>query len=167
MIAPYIGLAVTGTLAAARCRGFLLWWVAFDTVATVALKLIWVTWHVYAPLWAVAEPVRAALGVGVALTLSRPRWPVYVAAIAVHAVALDVSPDRWPGTWLQVEEQAVALVALMCGLSMMGSCKKRLHVAVAALFLGTAAAYYCVPGNPEVRVWLMWWQCACYVAMLF
>lgn len=36
---------------------------------------------------------------------------------------------------------------------------------LAALFLGTAAAYYPTPWHPEIRAWLMWWQSGCYLAL--
>ena len=194
MIAPYIAIAATrarstrprlrsrprprSSPAAARSRGFLLrWWIAYQLVLTVALKLIWLQWHVYDPLWRAAEPIGMILLAAAVLKLTTPRrWPVYgIAALVVHCWAAGY-PNRWPGTWLQAEIHIMAFCYLALGLVCLSgvarnattrTCKESLHVAwtLAAMLLGTAAAYYTAPWHPEVRAWLMWFESACFLAL--
>lgn len=170
VVAPYIAIALTGLPAAYRSRGVLRWWILYEVVATVALKVVWVIWHIYDPLWRVAEPIAVILGAGVALSLSFPtRWPMYaVAAGIVHGWALGF-PNVWPGDWLQAEIHSVAFCHLLFGLFVLGGMHRQngrlpwASMPVAAIFLLTAAGFYAMPWHMDLRVPLMWEQAGCYL----
>ena len=168
----YLAIALTGTLAAYRSRGFLRVWLAYDVVMSVLLKLYTILAsdhvaanHVYKLAWMVAEPIGMVLAACAALTRCTPRWWIAVPALLLHAFAAGY-PQRWPGSWLHAEIHAVAFCCLLFGLALVATCKKPLHVQNAALtllFLGTSAALYPAPWQPAIRGYLMYHQAACYL----
>lgn len=169
MTVPYLALALTGIPAAYRTRGFLRWWIAWEVGMTLALKLIWMRWHVYDPFWRVAEPVSMVLAAGFVLSRAVPqRWPFYaLAAAVVHGWAMKY-PNRWPNSYLQLEIHLCAFVFLLLGLFML-SHPKRENAAITVLLLVTAASFYPMPfgamggGFPhDLRIWLMLVQSGCY-----
>jgi hypothetical protein len=162
VILPYIAIAATGIPAAARSRGFLRWYLLYDVLMTVALKIGYVQWHwPYNTIWRIAEPVGMVLaGAAVLGRVNTRRWPFYaLGACAVHVWACNY-PNVWPGGWLQAEIHAVSFCCLLFGLALIG---ERRNAAVAVLFLGTSAALYGVPWDMAIRGWLMWFQAGCYV----
>ena len=123
------------------------------------------TW--YATLW----PYSAAWAIGsagaVVLESCNPRWWVALPALAVHCWAGNY-PDRWPGHWLQAQLHTVAFCSLLFGLALVATIRDSLTVrntVLAMLFLGTAATYYPLPWNAGLKVHLMWFQSACYLAL--
>tara|TARA_R110000868_G_scaffold349668_1_gene610978 strand:- start:158 stop:526 length:369 start_codon:yes stop_codon:yes gene_type:complete len=99
-------------------------------------------------------------------------------------------PERWPGSWLLAEIHALAFCSMVFGLALLIDVVmytadlwrvlsgppssfwlvakaegKVTNLILAALFVGTGAAYYPTPWQPEIRAWLMWYQSACYLAL--
>ena len=173
VLAAYIALSITGTLAAAKASGWLRWWIAYDVLMALVFKLATVLIHnhriamqVYKLGWMIGEPIGVALVAGAVLQVAPLRRVPYFAApaLAVQWWAFSF-PDRWPGQWLQFEMHTIAFCYLLLGLSLIPAIKSLTAAALSAFLLGTAAMYYPAPWAPFVREWLMWWQSGCYLAM--
>ena len=96
-----------------------------------------------------------------------PRWWVAIPALAVHCWAGQY-PNRWPHHWLQAQLHTVAFMFLLFGLALVATIRDSRtvrNVMLAVLFLGTAATYYPLPWNMGLKVHLMWFQSACYLAL--
>ena len=123
------------------------------------------TW--YSVLWPYSAAWMTLAQGAVVLTRCKPRWWAPLPAMALHVWAGQY-PERWPGSWLLAEIHAVAFCSMVLGVALAVSPERgsrRLNLILAALFVGTGAAYYPTPWQPEIRAWLMWHQSACYLAL--